>query len=102
MTEWAVVGVIVVLVGLFFTIGKPILSVVKELQALRFETDRQEKEIDRDIDSIKELTKIAQAHESRLANQEIDMAEVRAQTSELLKVTLSHEQRIVYLEEEKK
>lgn len=100
--EWTVVTALVVLVGLFFTVGKPIINVVKELQALRFETDRQEKEIDRDIDSIKELTKIAQSHENRLANQENDMAEVRAQTSELLRVTLSHEQRIVHLEEDKK
>lgn len=100
--EWTVVTVLVVLIGLFFTVGKPIMNVVKELQSLRFETDHQEKEINRDIESIKELTKIAQSHENRLSNQEIDMAEVRAQTSELLKVTLSHEQRIVHLEEDNK
>lgn len=61
--EWTVVGVIVVLVGLFFTVGKPILNLVTELQALKIETNRQEKEINRDIESIKELTKIATAHE---------------------------------------
>lgn len=98
MTEWAVVGVIVVLVGLFLTIGKPILSVVEELQALRFETDHQEKEINRDIESIKELVKLSQSHENRLNNFEEDYSEVRAQTSELLRVTLSHEQRITNLE----
>lgn len=96
--EWTVVTALVVLIGLFFTIGKPILNVVKELQGLRYDTDRQEKEINRGIDSIKELAKISQSHENRLVNVEDDYAEIRAQTSELLKVTLSHEARITGLE----
>lgn len=96
--EWTVVTVIVVLVGLFFTVGKPIMSAYKEMNALRFETDRQGKEIDRDIESIKELVKLSQSHENRLANVEDNYAEVRAQTSELLRVTQSHEARITGLE----
>lgn len=98
MTEWAVVGVLVVLIGLFFTVGKPILSVVKELQQLRFETDHQEKEINRDIESIKELVKLSQSHENRINNLEDNYAEVRAQTSELLRISQGHEQRITHLE----
>lgn len=98
MSEWSVVTVIVVLVGLFFTVGKPIWGVLKELQALSIETKRQEKEIDRDIESIKELVKLSQSHENRLANVEDNYAEIRAQTTELLKVTLSHEARIAGLE----
>lgn len=96
--EWTVVTALVVIVGLFFTVGKPIWGVLKELQTLRVQTDYQEKEIDKDLESLKELSKIAQAHEMRLANQEDNFAEVRAQTSELLKVTLSHEERISHLE----
>lgn len=100
--EWTVVTVLVVLVGLFFAVGKPIWGVLKELQTLRCETDHQEKEIDRDIESIRELVKISQSHENRLADVEEDYAEIRAQTSELLKVTLSHESRITSLENKSK
>lgn len=100
--EWTVVTALVVIVGLFFTVGKPIWGVLKELQTLKIETGHQEKEIDRDLESIKELVKISQSHEARLQNVEDDYAEVRAQTSELLKVTLSHEGRITSLENKSK
>lgn len=100
--EWTVVTALVVIVGLFFAVGKPIWGVLKELQTLRCETDHQEKEIDRDIESIKELVKLSQSHENRLADVEEDYAEIRAQTSELLKVTLSHESRITSLENKSK
>lgn len=100
--EWTVVTALVVIVGLFFAVGKPIWGVLKELQTLRCETDHQEKEIDSDIESIKELVKLSQSHENRLADVEEDYAEIRAQTSELLKVTLSHESRITSLENKSK
>lgn len=83
MTEWTVVTVIVVLVGLFFTVGKPIMSVAKEMNMLRFETDRQEKEIDRNIESLRELSKIAQAHETRIQNTESAVDKLAATVSEL-------------------
>lgn len=100
--EWTVVTVLVVIVGLFFTVGKPILSLVSQLQGLRYDTDKQQKEIDRDIEGLKELTKIAQAHENRIANQEEDGRNVRAEISELLKVSQSHEMRIHDLEHDVK
>lgn len=100
MPEWTVVTVIIALVGLFLTIGKPILGLVKELQGLRYDTDHQEKEINRDIESIKELSKIAQAHENRIMNQEDNMLNVKAEISELLKVSQSHEMRIHDLEQD--
>lgn len=34
MTEWEVVGVLVVLVGLFFTVGKPIFSLITAIEKL--------------------------------------------------------------------
>lgn len=81
------------------------MSLVSEFQAVQIETGRQEKEIDRNIESIKELVKLSQSHEQRLTEQqkrlgedEIDMKEVRAQTSELLRITQSHEARITHLE----
>lgn len=100
MTEWTVVTVIIALVGLFITVGKPILGLIKEIQGLRYDTDRQEHEIDRDIESIKELSKIAQAHETRIMNQEDRMCEITAEISELLKVSQSHEMRIHDLEQD--
>lgn len=96
--EWTVVTVIVVLVGLFFTVGKPIMEYAKEMYNLRFETDSQEKEIDRNIESIKQLVTLSQSHENRLANQETGMSEIRAQTTELLKISQAHEGRITHLE----
>lgn len=96
--EWTVVTALVVIVGLFFAVGKPIWGVLKELQTLRVQTDYQEKTIDNDTETVKELVKLSQSHENRLANVEDDYAEVRAQTSELLKVTQSHESRITGLE----
>lgn len=98
--EWTVVTSLVVIVGLFFTVSKPIWGVLKELQTLRVQNDYQEKAINVDAETVKELVKLSQSHESRLANQENDMAEIRAQTSELLKVTLSHEGRISNLEKQ--
>lgn len=96
--EWTVVTALVVLIGLFFTVGKPIMFAYKEMNNLRFETDRQAKEIDRDIESIKDLVKLSQSHENRIANTENNYAEIRAQTTELLRVTQSHEARITGLE----
>lgn len=96
--EWTVVTVLVVLVGLFFTVGKPIWGLLRELQSLRFETDKQEKDIDKNLESLKELTKIAQAHENRIVNQEEDSRVVRNEITELVKVSQSHEMRIHDLE----
>lgn len=85
--EWTVVTAIVVLVGLFLSVGKPILGVVKELQELRFETNQQRKEIDRDIDSIKELSRIAQSHEERLKNQERETDKLAKSMNELVEIS---------------
>lgn len=35
MTEWGVVGVIIALVGLFITVGKPIFSLISAIEKLR-------------------------------------------------------------------
>ena len=100
--EWTVVTSLVVIVGLFFTVGKPIWGLLRELQTLRVQNDYQEKIINTDAETVKELVKLSQSHENRLANQENVTEEIRAQTSELLKVTLSHEGRISNLENKSK
>lgn len=100
MTEWTVVGVLVVLIGLFLTVGKPILNLVTQLQGLRYDTDRQEKEIDRDIESIKELVKVSQSHEIRITNQESETDKLAASIAELVKLNADHEGRIVVLEKD--
>lgn len=100
--EWTVVTSLVVIVGLFFTVSKPIWSALKELQTLRVQNDYQDKVMNADAETVKELVKLSQSHENRLANQENNMAEIRAQTSELLKVALSHEGRISNLESKSK
>lgn len=100
--EWTVVTSLVVIVGLFFTVSKPIWGALKELQTLKVQNDYQEKERNTYTETVKELVKLSQSHENRLANQENDMAEIRAQTSELLKITLSHEGRISNLESKSK
>lgn len=96
--EWTVVTALVVIVSLFFTVGKPILSLVSQLQELRFEADRQEKEINRDIESIKELTKLSQSHETRIAGNKSETDKLAASIAELVKLNHDHEGRIVVLE----
>lgn len=98
--EWTVVTALVVLVGLFFTIGKPIIGLIKELQAVQIETGRQEKEIDRNIESIKGLVQISQSHENRIAKTESETDKLAASIAELVKLNANHEGRIVILEKD--
>ena len=97
--EWTVVVVITALIGLFFTVGKPILGLVTELQKLRYETDRQEKEINRDIESIKELTKICQAHNERINSQESEVDKLTKNVAEVLALSAKHDREIQELRE---
>lgn len=97
--EWTVVTVITALVGLFFTVGKPITKLVTEVKALRIDTTYQQKELDQEDKILKELVKIVANHETDLQKQEVDMSELRAQTAEMLKITMSHESRITRLED---
>lgn len=85
--EWNIVLTLVTLIGLFLTVGKPIMGVVKELQELRFETNQQRKEIDRDIESIKELSRIAQAHTVRLDNTESEVDKLSKAVANLVELS---------------
>ena len=46
MTEWGVIGVIVTLVGLFFTVGKPVVDLNKSLTENTTETRNLKKSME--------------------------------------------------------
>lgn len=96
--EWTVVTVIVVLVGLFFTVGKPILNNQKEMNQLRFETDQQGSEINDNLQSLKELSKIAQSHENRLQLAENAIEKLTLSISEWTESRHNYDERIHNLE----
>ena len=46
MTEWGVVGVIIAVVGLFFTVGKPVITLNTSITKLTVTVDRLQKDYD--------------------------------------------------------
>ena len=60
MTEWGVVGVIIAVVGLFFTVGKPVINLNTSITKLTVTVDRLQKDYD-------DLKKRAHAEASALA-----------------------------------
>ena len=46
MTEWGVVGVIIAGVGLFFTVGKPVITLNTSITKLTVTVDRLQKDYD--------------------------------------------------------
>ena len=47
MTEWGVVGVIIALVGLFITVGKPIFNLISAIEKLRYSCNELIEEFDK-------------------------------------------------------
>lgn len=76
--EWTVVSALVVLVGLFLTIGKPILNACKEMVELRKDTTINARAIQHNSDDIKELLKVSQSHEIRIHDLEQDVGEIKS------------------------
>ena len=97
--EWTVVLALVTLIGLFFTVGKPILNLVTKLEKNTYDTAAQQKEIDRNIDSIKDLVKIAQAHNDRINNQESEVDKLTKNVAELVAISTKHDREIQELRE---
>ena len=62
MNEWTVVSVIIALVGLFFTIGKPIINLNNNITLLNVNIKRNSEEISKQGKQIEEQKKAA--HES--------------------------------------
>lgn len=46
MTEWGVVGVLIAIVGLFFTVGKPVITLNTSITKLTVTVDRLQKDYD--------------------------------------------------------
>lgn len=62
MNEWTVVGVIIALVGLFFTVGKPIIDLNSNITLLNANVAQNNKELKEQKEELKEQKK--NAHES--------------------------------------
>lgn len=46
MSEWGVVGVLIAVVGLFFTVGKPVITLNTSITKLTVTVDRLQKDYD--------------------------------------------------------
>ena len=99
MMEWTVVTALVVVIGLFITVGKPILNLVTRLEKLSYDTNAQQKDIDRNIDSIKDLVKVCQAHNERINNQESEVDKLAKQVVEVVALSAKHDKDIQELRE---
>lgn len=75
--EWTVVGVIVVLVGLFFSIGKPILSMCNRMEKLDMASQQEKVDMTETKSQLKELVQIAQNHEIRIHDLEQDVDSIK-------------------------
>lgn len=64
--EWTVITVLIAIVGLFLTVGKPILNFCTEMKALRMEVNFDENRLEKITNDIEELSKITQSHEMRI------------------------------------
>ena len=64
--EWTIVEVLVVLVGLFLTIGKPLLQFSNKVQVIIDRVDAQQKELGSQDKTIAEHTQTLQKHEIRI------------------------------------
>lgn len=64
MNEWTVVGVIIALVGLFFTVGKPVINLNSNIVKLSFSVENLQKRLDEQRGDIDEQKRHAsEAHE---------------------------------------
>lgn len=64
--EWQVVSTIVVLVGLFFTIGKPILEFANKVQQVIDNLAQHQQRIETNANKLDEHDKALQEHEIRI------------------------------------
>lgn len=91
MNEWTVVGVIIALVGLFFTVGKPIINLNSNITMLNANIKHNSDELNEQKEVLKEQRK--SAHESHTA--------LWRKNNEQDATIQDHEVRISVLEKEK-
>lgn len=89
MTEWTVVGVLVTIIGLFFTVGAPVLKLNKNIVELTMTMKAQGEDIKRNAAELEDQKK--HAHESHQKLWEHNAAQDKQLTD--------HETRIKVLEE---
>lgn len=87
--EWIVVTVIIALVGLFMTVGKPIISLNKNITTLNVNFENMNRRLDKQEEAIQEQS--TKAHESH--------KELWDKNAEQDKLILDHETRISVLEQ---
>lgn len=88
MNEWTVVGVIIALVGLFFTVGKPIIDLNNNITLLNANVAQNNKELKEQKEELKE-----QKHNASKSH-----GELWDKNEEQDKVLQDHETRIQILE----
>ena len=88
MNEWTVITVLIALVGLFFTVGAPIISLNKNIATLNAEMKRSNARLDKHDQAFKDQSANARESHQKLwdKNQEQD------------KILNDHETRIQVLE----
>lgn len=67
--EWTVVTALVVIVGLFITVGRPILNQTKEFQRVLDNLEEQQKEVNGH-------QRILERHEEQLGNHELRIHDI--------------------------
>lgn len=88
MSEWTVVTVIIALVGLFFTVGKPVINLNSNIVKLSFSVESLQKRMDEQRGDIEE-------HKQHARNVHAKLWEHNEEQDSKL---MDHEKRISHLE----
>ena len=77
--EWTIVVTLVTLVGLFFTVGKPILSLCSTLEVMQSQLDQEKVDMGDTKEQIRDLVKVSVTHEMRIHDLEQDVGHLKEQ-----------------------
>lgn len=77
--EWIVVVTLVTLVGLFFTVGKPILSLCSTLKVMQSQLDQEKVDMGDTKEQIRDLVKVSVTHEMRIHDLEQGVGHLKEQ-----------------------
>lgn len=71
--EWTIVVTLSALIGLFFTVGKPIISLCSTLKVMQNQFNQEREDMSETKEQIKDLVKISSTHEMRIHDLEQDV-----------------------------
>lgn len=71
--EWTIVLTLSTLIGLFFTVGKPIFSLCSTLKVMQSQLNQEKEDMTETQMQIKDLVKISATHEMRIHDLEQDV-----------------------------